>query len=539
MSTGAGSGDRRILVAGDRGVLVELPDLAAALALHLRLGAVQAGDDAVPGIVQTVPAARTVLVQFDPALLSRPQLRTLLDTLVASPGTDPGAGHESGRSVAPLEIPVVYDGDDLAEVADLLGIGADELVRRHTGAEYTVAFAGFTPGFGYLIGGDPLLDVPRRSSPRVRIPAGSVGLAGRFSGVYPRESPGGWQLIGTTSMTMWDVERDPPAALQPGDRVRFAAVRERISVPATRREPGTAPDTTGPALVVERPGARTLLQDAGRVGLAALGVPGSGALDVPAMRLANLLVGNPEHPAVLEIVFGRFRAVARGPVVVAVTGAPVPITVTTATREQIAVTDCRAIALGDGDTLTLGGPSSGARTVLAVRGGVDVEPTLGSLSRDTLADLGPAPIARGDVLPVRSTTGKVGTAGEPVAWQAFPRDEVVIPVVLGPRDDWFDDASIERLFAAPWTVSTRADRVGVRLTGTAPLARTDDAELPSEGVVTGSVQVPPDGQPIIFLADHPVTGGYPVIAVVQHHALAALAQVTPGMTVRFTRVDPV
>ncbi|WP_353649207.1 5-oxoprolinase subunit PxpB [Nakamurella sp. A5-74] len=528
--------DRRTMVAGERAVLVELPDLEAALGLLRRLAALQRSPDAIAGVGEVVPAARTVLVHFDPALLSRAMLVELLDAVSAAPLGDEDAGQDQTL----LEIPVVYDGEDLSEVAGLLRISPTELVRRHTGAEYTMAFVGFAPGFGYLVGGDPLLDVPRRASPRVRIPAGSVGLAGRFSGVYPRESPGGWQLIGTTTLSMWDVDREPPAALRPGDRVRFVVARGRVEVTPTAAGQRPAAPTHGPALIVERPGARTLLQDGGRDDVAALGVSGSGALDLPAMRLANRLVGNPGDTAVLEILFGRFRAVARGSVVVAATGAPVPIIVARADdRGTTEISDCRPIALQDGDLLTLGGPFSGARTMLAVRGGFDVAPVLGSLSRDTLAGLGPAPIARGDVLAVRSAAAaRSGSAPEPVGWQEFPRDQITVPIDLGPRDDWFDDASIARLLGAPWTVTTSADRVGIRLAGAHPLARIDAAELPSECVVTGSIQVPPDGQPILFLADHPLTGGYPVIGVVRRAALAALAQVTPGMTIRFALAGP-
>ena len=527
---------RRTKVAGERAVLVELPDLEAALGLQRRLAARQRSADAITGVGEVIPAARTVLVHFDPALLSRASLVEQLDAVSAAPLGDDDAGQDQPL----LEIPVVYDGEDLAEVAGLLGMSTTELVRRHTGAEYTMAFVGFAPGFGYLVGGDPLLDVPRRASPRVRIPAGSVGLAGRFSGVYPRDSPGGWQLIGTTTLSMWDADRDPPAALQPGGRVRFVVARGRVEVAATPAGQRPAEPGSGPALIVERPGARTLLQDGGRDGVAALGVSVSGALDVPAMQLANRLVGNPGDTGVLEILFGRFRAVARGSVVVAASGAPVPVTVTRADqRGTVQITDCRPIALQDGDVLTLGGPISGARTMLAVRGGFDVAPVLGSLSRDTLAGLGPAPIARGDVLAVRGTdAARSGPATEPVDWQEFPRDEVTVPIDLGPRDDWFDDASIARLLDVPWTVTTSTDRVGIRLAGAHPLARIDAEELPSEGVVTGSIQVPPDGQPILFLADHPLTGGYPVIGVVRQHALAALAQVLPGMTIRFSLADP-
>ncbi|PRY24739.1 5-oxoprolinase subunit B family protein [Pseudosporangium ferrugineum] len=202
----------RFLRCGREAVLAEVDDLDAALALYAALR-----DARLPGVVDLVPAARTVLIRLDPAVTSPAEVRAA--TAALEPG---GAGRADAGTV---EIPVVYDGPDLAEVAGHLGVTEDEVVARHTAARWTVAFAGFAPGFGYLTGDDPTLDVPRRSSPRTRIPAGSVGLAGRFSGVYPNESPGGWQLIGSTTEPMWDLTRPEPALLVPGVRVIFKAVR--------------------------------------------------------------------------------------------------------------------------------------------------------------------------------------------------------------------------------------------------------------------------------------------------------------------------
>jgi KipI family sensor histidine kinase inhibitor len=192
-------------------VLVEVAGQDAALALYAALH-----DAALPGVTDLVPAARTVLIRLDPSVTSAAEIRAAAETLDA-PETAPA-------TAGSVEIPVVYDGPDLAEVATRLGLAADEVVARHTGTPWTVAFAGFAPGFGYLTGGDPVFDVPRRGSPRPRITAGSVGLAGRFSGVYPHDSPGGWQLIGRTGTRVWDLDREEPALLLPGVEVRFTAV---------------------------------------------------------------------------------------------------------------------------------------------------------------------------------------------------------------------------------------------------------------------------------------------------------------------------
>jgi KipI family sensor histidine kinase inhibitor len=198
----------RTLPCGDRGLLVELADLDEVLALY---GALV--DDPPEGVVDLVPAARTLLLRLDPA---RTDVETVRRSLAR---TRPAPGSRSrGESV---EVPVSYDGEDLAEVGRVTGLGERGVVEAHTGQDWTVAFCGFSPGFGYLVGEDDRLHVPRRSSPRKRVPAGAVALAGEFAGIYPRESPGGWQLIGHTTMLPWDLERDPPTVLLPGVSVRF------------------------------------------------------------------------------------------------------------------------------------------------------------------------------------------------------------------------------------------------------------------------------------------------------------------------------
>lgn len=202
----------RLLPYGDDAVLVELPDLDAVLAYHRAL-------DAAPpaGVVELVPAARTVLVRFDPTRTTAAAMDAALATVA------PTASDANGTTTT-VTIDVVYDGDDLDDVARLAGLTAAEVVARHTAATYTVAFCGFTPGFGYLVGGDPALRVPRLATPRPRVPAGSVAVADVFSAVYPTATPGGWRLLGRTATPMWDAERVPPALLAPGTRVRFRAV---------------------------------------------------------------------------------------------------------------------------------------------------------------------------------------------------------------------------------------------------------------------------------------------------------------------------
>jgi KipI family sensor histidine kinase inhibitor len=203
----------RLRPAGERGLLVEVEDLETVHRLHAALRELDP-----PGVVELVPGYRTLLVVAEPERVG------VLDELAAGlPERElPPAGAVTGE---PVEIPVTYDGEDLPEVASLTGLEPGEIVRRHTAPEYTVAFLGFSPGFPYLVGLDPALEVPRRATPRTSIPAGSVGLAGGQTGIYPTASPGGWQLIGRTEVTLFDPERDPPTLLEPGSRLRFTVAR--------------------------------------------------------------------------------------------------------------------------------------------------------------------------------------------------------------------------------------------------------------------------------------------------------------------------
>jgi biotin-dependent carboxylase-like uncharacterized protein len=281
----------------------------------------------------------------------------------------------------------------------------------------------------------------------------------------------------------------------------------------------------GRTLLVVRAGALTTVQDLGRPGYAHLGVPRSGALDGPALRAANRLAGNPAGAAGLETTVNGCALRPSRAVVVAVTGAPCPVRV-----------DGRPVAWGapvrvpGGALLDVGSAAPGLRSYLAVSGGVAVPPVLGSRSTDLLSGLGPAPLAEGDLLPVGAATGVTGAAD--VLPCPGPGSELVLPLARGPRDDWFTADAFHTLSGGGYTVSPASNRIGLRTRGPA-LRRSRGGELPSEGMVLGAVQVPPDGCPVVFLADHPTTGGYPVIGVVPEGSLPAAAQSPPGTPVRF------
>jgi KipI family sensor histidine kinase inhibitor len=595
---------RRWRPAGDAALLLQVEGLAARLAVAILT-------ERVAGVLDVVPAARTVLVTTEPGSNDLGELAGRLLELPLPPDR-PG-------DVALAEIAVVYDGPDLAEVAQLTGLSPGDVVARHAAGEYTVGWLGFSPGFGYLTGLDPVLaSVPRLAEPRLRVPAGSVAIAGGLAAVYPSNSPGGWRLLGRTSAALWDPDRSPPALLAPGMRVRFRSVdalADTAAPPGARSAPPTPPATepadhqaarapaaaradqeavtappsvppatpesgqpgdfhdrgswspnsgrylprswkSGPAIEVIKPGPLATVQDLGRPGYGHLGVPRSGAADVASLRLANRLVGNPDGAAGIEFTLGRaalrFPAGAR----VAVTGAPVPLTVEPAAEEAARdMPHGSAFEVPAGSVLRVGAPTAGVRSYLAVRGGVGVPPVLGSRSADLRSGLGPAALRPGDVLPMgapgpASPMGEPGPGspmGEPgpaslTAAQATGVQPTVMPVagetavlhvVPGPRDDWFAPDALRELCAGTYVVTPASDRTGLRLDGPA-LPFAGRGELLSEGVVTGALQVPHGGRPILLLADHPVTGGYPVIATVVSADIGLAAQLRPGSKLRFT-----
>jgi biotin-dependent carboxylase-like uncharacterized protein len=284
------------------------------------------------------------------------------------------------------------------------------------------------------------------------------------------------------------------------------------------------------AITVTRSGPLTVVTDLGRPGHAHLGVPHSGALDPEALRLANRLVGNAEGLAGLEVLLGGLELRAESGVTVTVTGAPMAVWCRDEDGTRRAVGSHRAVHLRAGQRLELGVPAAGLRGYVACAGGLEVAEELGSRSTDLLSGLGPAVVTDGDRFEL-GAAGEVPSDAGPVP-VSVPAARIAVPVLLGPRDDWFEDPAAA-LRASVWTVGSASNRIGLRLSGQ-PLVRVPERagkELPSEPMCPGAVQVPPSGQPVVFLADGPTTGGYPVVGVVPEAALGALAQARPGSEV--------
>ena len=306
-----------------------------------------------------------------------------------------------------------------------------------------------------------------------------------------------------------------------------------------RPEPGDRPVSDDrPLIDVVDPGMLTLVEDLGRPGYASIGVGRSGAADRGALRLGNRLVGNAATAAGLEVVLGGLELVFRRTGAVALTGAAGPAWVEDPDGTTVDVPMRAAVRVPAGAVLRLGPATRGLRRYVAVRGGVDVPVVLGSRSSDLLTGLGPAALAAGDALPVGTLVDGLPEL-DPAPDRAAPHvvgEPLVLAVLPGPRADWFVPAAWSVLTGRTYVVTPSSNRTALRLDG-ATLDRAVPGELASEGLVAGALQVPPDGRPVLFLADHPVTGGYPVLAVVTSRGLDEAAQLRPGDTVRFTSAE--
>jgi KipI family sensor histidine kinase inhibitor len=494
--------------------------------------------DRGPGIVDLAPAYASLLVAYDPALVDYAAVETRVRAALAALPARPALAGRRRR------LPVVYGGDygpDVAGVAERLGLHADELVRLHAEPVYRVYMLGFAPGYSYLGELPARLELPRLTTPRASVPAGSVAIAGRQTGVYSLTTPGGWHVLGRTPVRMFDPDRDPPCYLAPGDRVRFVPIRpERFerSGPVRSTSPVRTTAAEKPNLLdVLAPGLLTTVQDLGRYGYARYGVPNAGAMDTFAARAANRLVGNPDEAAVLEITLRgpaiRFRASR----LFAVTGADLSPRLDG--RDTPGWTACWAAA---GATLKFGQRRTGLRAYLAVAGGLSVQPVLGSASTYLRGDFGGhdgRALRAGDLLRLGPTRDLAcGLVGRTLATARLPPygRAPTVRVVLGPHADRFPKAARETLLGARYTVGPASDRMGYRLQGPA-LARHEPADILSQGMPLGGIQVPGDGLPIVLLADHQTTGGYPIVATVIRADLPLLAQLAPGDSVHFGQVS--
>ncbi len=516
----------RVRDAGDAALLAEMParidPMTSAAVLRL---AELVRDARIKGVRDVVPAIRSLAVFYDP-------LHTDVDALKEMLGRslEPDMASEGRRH----EIPVVYGGDvgsDLHEVATASALTAKALIELHAGRDYRVYMLGFLPGFAYLGTLDPAMVAARRSSPRLKVPVGAVGVAGRQTGIYPRESTGGWAILGRTPLPMFDATSRTPARLAPGDRVRFVPVES-----AEWPEP-TVPDvpsvSTAPTFEVRKAGLLTTVQDLGRWGHQREGVSVSGAMDRLAHRVANVLVGNESSAASLEItMIGPELACVRD-TVVAVTGADLSPRV-----DDRPVACNQAIALQAGSTLSFGARRTGGRAYVACAGGIDVPIVLGSRSTHMPSGLGGVqgrPLRAGDQLSVRQR-GPLPSRPISSAVTPTPAGGARVRILPGPQAESFPSDALARLTQLRFAVSAESNRMGYRLKG--PTVPVPSGEMISDVMFPGAIQVPPSGEPILLMTDRQTTGGYAQLAIVISADVPLAGQLVPGDWVEFELTTP-
>jgi KipI family sensor histidine kinase inhibitor len=452
---------------------------------------------------------------------------------VVGQGTVSAPTREPGRR---LTIPCAFDGPDLADVATGADCPPDEVVALFTAQPLSVAMLGFSPGFAFLHGLPAALEaVPRRDRPRTTVPAGSVALANGHAAIYPSASPGGWHLIGRTAEAMFSPSAAPYARLAPGDRVQFEAVDAREVGPVAPwvMPPWQLPGKARHLFTVLSPGLRTVLQDGGRRGVAAMGVPEAGPADPHSFALANRLVGNGPERAALEITGHGPTLRLEGSSYVTVVGATPQVRLDGQT-----IAPGQVIPVRQGQELGVGAVRPGLRAYLAAAGGFAGPLVLGSAATDQLSGLGAGPLVAGDSLFVGTMRPPLADHLDHLGGGHSEDGSVTLRVVPGPHPEWFESEALERLAASTFVVEPESNRVGLRLRplGAKPVLRAGTSagrELDSQAMVHGAVQVPPDGDPVALMPDHATHGGYPVLAVVITADLGRLGQCAAGDRLMF------
>jgi KipI family sensor histidine kinase inhibitor len=497
----------------DGAVLAGWPDLPEAAANETaRALASDLSREGAEWLLDAIPAARTLLVLFDPDRRGHPEVVERLSR--ASAGSSPAQART-------IHLPTCYGGDagpDLEEIASTARIAATDLARLHASAEHRVTFLGFAPGFAYMRGTPQELSLPRLATPRLRVPARSLAVADGYTGIYPEASPGGFWLIGRVAATLFDPGATQPSLLLPGDRAVFDPIEPAALAAFEATLEAERPVARVEAILrVSKPGVFTVIQGGPRYGLGALGVGAGGAMDLASLAVANGIVGNSPFAGALEAAIAGPELLFLADTTFAVPGA----------LAQTRLDGNLVVGPGPhcgkrGTRLAVGPIRGGFRAYLAFGGGLAL-PAPGTPAR---------PLRIGDL---------VGRAEEPAPPPlAVPRrirvpreGEIALRALAGPQWDFFSSDAQETFFRASFRSTPHSDRRGMRLDGPV-LELSRPSDIPPEGTAPGSVQVPGAGIPIVLGPDRPVTGGYAKIATIISTDLPLLAQARPGTMIRFS-----
>ena len=523
----------RYLASGDQTVLVEFPEkISPQINFRVRSFERLLKQCALPAVKESLPAYRSLAVNYDPLKISFDELVRKLQAVELE------LTETSQKGTRQIDIPVCYGGKwgpDLEFVARANQLSPDQVVKIHSSGEYVVYFLGFSPGFPYLGGMSESIASPRLDRPRSRVPAGSVAIGGSQTGIYSIEGPGGWRIIGRTPRVLFRPHDEAPFLIQSGDRVRFRPISESefTSLGLTSPAMGLGLELNGkPVFEVRKPGLLSTIQDGGRLGFQCQGVPTCGAMDRYALRLGNLLVGNPQGTAALEITVAGPELQVLAPCQIAVAGGDLSPLINGAYLKP-----WENHWIEPGQTLSFGSRRWGARSYLCLRGGLAGDEIMGSCSTDLNSRFGGfhgRRLEKGDILYSRSFPGSV----EPRIRRRVPADLLrdyderrTVRVIAGPQADCFTQTEIDKLHSSEYRISPNANRMGYFLEGFAIAAQ--KPEIISDPVPFGALQVLPGGQVVLLMADHQTVGGYPKIAVVITADLPKVAQLNIGEKIRF------
>ncbi len=464
----------------------------------------------LPGVTDVIPSYTSLHIEYDPAVIKSEYLSELVQAGMES--------HASGET-APrvVEIEAVYDGPDLQDLSDAVGLSPAEVVRRHSDTTYLAYAVGFTPGFAFLGDVDASIRKPRLGKPRAVVPAGSIGIADSQTGIYPLDSPGGWNIIGRAIVPVFDPHREEPYLIEPGDKVRFVPVESGDELPLLSPLDLLPAEPRYPAFRVRKPGLADLIVDQGRFMVGRLGFARSGPLDSTSARLANALLANKPADSLLEINFVGPILEALRDVVVAVAGTGISFFVDGRPAKPYTST-----LIKRGQVLTFPPAASGTRGYLAVAGGLESTRFLGSSSVDIRGLVG-RPLREGDVLAVH--VPRTPLQGFSFTPHSRPTKTLRLRLLPGPQYD----RDIVAALASRQLRIEHSDRMGVRLSASAAVG----TGVISEGNPLGAVQLTADGHPLILLNDRGTMGGYTKPAIIDPRDLPRLAQARDGTWVEF------
>jgi KipI family sensor histidine kinase inhibitor len=531
----------RIESCGDRMVLIEFSkeiSSAANVAVHHLAAMLEKAQ--ISGVLDWIPSYCSLGVIYDPLKIGYP---ALIEELSRLRDLETEFLPESTRR---LEIPVAYGaafGPDLAFVAQYHGLSPERVVALHTKAVYRVYMIGFTPGFPYLGGLPPILHTPRLANPRLQVPAGSVAIGGQQAGIYPITSPGGWRIIGRTPLHLFDIRNLRPGLLKPGDEITFRAINQEEFDTWQAELPSRSEDaisnqsgsTSSPVFQVVSPGILSTLQDLGRTGYRRLGVSPGGAMDPLALRLANRLAGNPESVACLEVTLPGLQLDVLRDNLFAITGADL-----SAFLDDEPASLWQSQFVRAGQRLSFRKRVRGSRAYLAISGGFQADSVLGSCSTDLRNCWGGfqgRTLRKGDILFAQESpteqSGFAIRATQPSVFSEYGTP-FLLRVLPGPQISCVG-STMQRLFSEEFRVHPNSNRMGYRFDG--PPLQVSPTEIISEPAPRGSIQVLPNGELILLMADHQTVGGYPKIAVLISADFPKAAQLAPGHRVQFQAVD--